>query len=104
MSQNGPKAKIDLKMYNYLLQKIKKMVIKKALREKESLSTRRNISCISCEDCKRTKRTFQKKNDITKKKMRTTLKKCRKILEIFIMNSFYNYAKPFGKLVSEKFK
>ena len=44
------------------------MVIKKALREKESLSTRRNISCISCEDCKRTKRTFQKKNNITKKK------------------------------------
>ena len=36
--------------------------------------------------------------------MRTTLKKCRKILEIFIMNSFYNYAKSFGKLVSEKFK
>lgn len=68
MSQNGPKTKIDLKMYNYLLQKIKKMVTKKALREKESLSTRRNISCISCEDCKRTKRTFQKKNDITKKK------------------------------------
>lgn len=24
MSQNGPKTKIDLKMYNYLLQKIKK--------------------------------------------------------------------------------
>ena len=68
MSQNGPKAKIDLKMYNYLLQKIKKMVVKKALREKEILSTRRTISCISCEDCKRTKRTFQKKNDITKKK------------------------------------
>lgn len=80
------------------------MVIRKALREKESLSNRRNISCISCEDCKRTKRTFQKKNDITKKTMRTTLKKCRKILEIFIMNSLYNYAKSFGKLVSEKFK
>ena len=83
------------------------MVIKKALREKESLSNRKNISCISCEDCKRTKRTFQKKNEITKKKkkkIRTTLKKCRKILETFIMNSFYNYAKSFGKLVSEKFK